>query len=88
MQFGAWPKMVAYGRWSLTGGGCLREAPSIVIKLENFLYFGKVVAYERWSLTRGGRKRRFDCSSCNTVRTKNKNSHRAVEEIVVCIKRR
>ena len=54
-------EVVAYERLSLTRGGRLREVPSIVIQLENFLYFGKVVAYERWSLTRGGRKGRFDC---------------------------
>ena len=57
-------KVVAYGRWSLKRGGRLREVPSIVISLENVLYFGNMAAYGRWSLTRGGRKVRFDCIFC------------------------
>ena len=42
-------EVVAYERWLLTRGGRLRVVPSIVIRIENFWYFGKVVAHERWS---------------------------------------
>lgn len=33
---------------SLRTGGHLQEVPNIVIRLDNFGYFGKVVPYERW----------------------------------------
>ena len=44
-----------------SGGGCLREVPTLVTKLRNFWCFGWVVAYRRCLLTRGGHTWRFDC---------------------------
>ena len=48
-------EVVAYGRWSFTGGGRLREV--VVYRRWSLIRGGRlreVVAYGRWSLTGGG----------------------------------
>ena len=52
-----WKMFGVLNRWSIMGGGHLRDVPSMVIRGGNFWCCRSVVTYGRWSLTKCGRLR-------------------------------